>query len=61
MYGCKNYGYTMWIHAGRGHWHPHATAAKACTDSGGLGWLAAMYMLTVVLLGGMVLPTVARI
>ena len=39
--------------------HPYRTAATECDpDVGGLGWLAALYMLVVVLLGGMVLPTV---
>ena len=70
MYGCANYGYVVHLQPEdvfvggelppvRPPTHPYRTAATECDpDVGGLGWLAALYMLVVVLLGGMVLPTV---
>ena len=50
MYGCTQYGYFD----NKGF----STTKWACDDSKGYGWVAALYLVFVAVLGGLILPTV---
>jgi voltage-gated sodium channel len=57
MYGCKNYGYQD-IHGMKHMRYAQSKPAPACSESQGLGWVAALYLVFVCVLGGLIMPTV---